>query len=62
MFLFSDKNIKKLFSQLFPSLICQRAAPLCCDGENEYISFLDFRQELIRDFYAFFLIFFTFLN
>jgi len=33
------KTLKKLFSQLFPSLICQRAAPLCCDGENEYTSF-----------------------
>ena len=51
---FYGKNTKKLFSQLFPSLICQRAAPLCCDGENEYTSFPNFSQYLTYEFYAFF--------
>ena len=49
------KTLKKLFSQLFPSLICQRTAPLCCDGENEYISFVKKCQELNRVFLFFFM-------
>ena len=50
-----NKNIKKLFSQLFPSLICQRTAPLYCDGENEYTSLLKKCQEFNRVFLFFFM-------